>query len=76
MDPKAEKIAAKDAEIENILTDWGFISGFANRDIKKAQIKEWLSNFLPLEIDDAFLILSKIQVKEDRLIRAIIYLPY
>jgi len=68
MDLKAEKITARNTDVELLLDSWGFVKDSAPRDHKKAQIKEWLSNFLTSEIDDAFFILSKIQYKDDKMI--------
>lgn len=70
MDPKIERISGKSPEIESILDQWGFVRGSIARDQKTAQIKQWLSNFRASEIDDAFLILSRIQYKDDNVIRA------
>ncbi len=68
MDPKAEKIRTKSDEIEALLTGWGLILDTAEWDVKKAQIKLWLSNFLASEIEDAFTILTKVQYKHPNFI--------
>ncbi len=72
MDPKTEIIIARNNEIEALLSEWGFIPDSPQRDQKKSQIKLWLSNFRPSQINDAILILSKIQYKDEHMIRGAI----
>ncbi|MBN2239895.1 MAG: HEAT repeat domain-containing protein [Dehalococcoidales bacterium] len=68
MDPKTTLISAKEGEIDDVLDKWGFIQNSPSRYKKQAQIIEWLENFLPSEINDAFSILEKIQYKDDNMI--------
>ncbi|MCK5283763.1 MAG: hypothetical protein KAK00_10260 [Nanoarchaeota archaeon] len=59
-----EIIQEKNVEIEQILNIWGLRpSGisYGKREEKKRDIEMWLRRFSPSEIDDAFLILKKIQ---------------
>jgi hypothetical protein len=56
-----EKIQEMSDKIEEILDKWGMGKESSFRDRKKAEIKEWFSNFQPSEFDDALLILEKIQ---------------
>jgi len=70
VDPRSDKINEHLSGIESVLDAWGFTQrSAALRSEKKSQIIFWLENFLPSEIDDAFLLLSKIQYKDDHLIR-------
>jgi|GEM_PF-3346092 len=70
MNPRQEQIKQRLPQIERVLDDWGCTSQVAPfRFKKKSQILCWLNNFLPSEIDDAFLLLDKIQYQDDQVIR-------
>ena len=69
MDPKAEIIKANKKTFDLLLDEWGFVKDTSLRDNKRGQIILWLNNFAPSEIEDAILLLSKIQYKDNHLIQ-------
>ena len=69
--PINNKIQERNAEIEEILDNWGFRpKGFSygKREEKRAAIEKWLRCFSPSEFDDAFLILKKIQYHDSHMV--------
>jgi len=75
MNPRQEKIDANMPQIEILLDDWGYAQRNSPlRSEKKTQVLFWLEHFLPSEIDDALLLLSKIQYKDDHILRRAINL--
>ena len=71
MDPIDKKINDRKGEIEIVLDEWGYSpSSFGIRDDKRKEIKRWLHNFQPSEVDDAFLVLSKIQYYDTKRVNA------
>lgn len=68
MDPKAEIIKSNKKIIDSILDEWGFTKHTSLRDKKRGQVIAWLNNFIPSEIEDAILLLSKVQYKDSHLI--------
>jgi len=69
MDPKTKIIESKKESIEKALDEWGFVKQFPTRDFKRSQIKKWLNNFKPSEIEDAIKLLESVQYKDDHSIR-------
>ena len=67
-----ERIQERSDKIEKVLDKWGIGGESSFRDRKKAEIKEWFSNFQPSEFDDALLILEKIQYYDGHKIDIII----
>ena len=73
MDPKNERIAQGSKDISRLLDKWGYGDlGSHLRPQKQAEIMRWLYNFEPSELDDAFLLMDKIQYKDERTIRDVI----
>lgn len=70
MTPREERIKHGLPQIKRNLKEWGFNSLIAPSWYEKARhILTWLYNFQPSEIDDAFLLLDKIQYQDDNVIR-------
>ncbi|HUP60778.1 MAG TPA: NACHT domain-containing protein [Thermoanaerobaculia bacterium] len=70
MDPRVESIGRHTGTIERILDEWGFAErNSPNRAAKQADVLFWLENFRPSEIDDAVLLLSKLQYKSEHVVR-------
>jgi hypothetical protein len=69
MGPKDKIINKLDDRIETVMDEWIVRSSTGARARKKSDIVEWLKNFQPAEIDDAMLILEKLQYKSDQEIR-------
>jgi len=64
-----EKFEQNMPKIEVLLNKWGIPQNGPTWHYKKADILRWLENFEPSEVDDAFLLMEKIQHHGENAIR-------
>jgi|GEM_PF-5742085 len=70
MNPHDERINQALPQIMRILGEWGYADPIApSRCLKQRDILCWLDNFKASELNDALLLLDKIQYKDEKVIR-------
>ena len=72
MGPREKKIRLYMPNIESTLTSWAFVPETQEWNVKLAEIIDWLSKFMPSEIESAIKIMENIQYYNDNRIRTII----